>query len=373
MKIVIDQLANNRLQSALISQQSALERQAKSTTKLKTLKTYAKKWDMAGYFELEKISHSQGQLEAIQPTEDSQIQQQQTLTELYQDLAQQLTKLAFDEQNITKRTNQHQLNLAQITQDLVGQMPIGSEFLSKKQIHRSFRFHLKSMAKLQSRVAQEINRSQIRIALAFVTKAGDKLEEVVQQLEQIQIQQIQKALEQVQVELCNLMERQKWLQEWTASFGQAVSHQGQNDYYPNLYDSKKPIELTQNQIYIQKNNDIEYRLSNLQENMEQSKRTEAPQSVSKTIERLFQGGIQEVTSKIQIDLGRNKFDDAQQNQGQTVVSMGIAVEYLYQAEEKMIQTDNIRQENMIDKLTRWEDLLLDTSTVLIYQTNLKSQ
>ena len=107
--------------------------------------------------------------------------------------------------------------------------------------------------------------------------------------------------------------------------------------------------------------------------MEQSKQTEAPQSVSKTIERLSQGGIQEVTSKIQIDLGRNKFDDAQQNQGQTVVSMGIAVEYLYQAEEKMIQTDNIRQENMIDKLTRWEDLLLDTSTVLIYQTNLKSQ
>ena len=88
---------------------------------------------MAGYFELEKISHSQGQLEAIQPTEDSQIQQQlqvllhavrkkqqQTLTGLYQDLAQQLTQLAFDEQNITKRTNQHQLNLAQITQDLVG-------------------------------------------------------------------------------------------------------------------------------------------------------------------------------------------------------------------------------------------------------------
>ena len=220
---------------------------------------------MAGYFELEKISHSQGQLEAIQPTEDSQIQQQlqvllhavrkkqqQTLTELYQDLAQQLTKLAFDEQNITKRTNQHQLNLAQITQDLVGQMPIGSEFLSKKQIHQSFRLHLKSMAKLQSRVAQEINRSQIRMALAFATKAGDKLEEVVQQLEQIQIQQVQKALEQVQVELCNLMERQKWLQGWTASFGQAVSHQGQNDYYPNLYDSKKPIELTQNQIYIQK-------------------------------------------------------------------------------------------------------------------------
>ena len=353
MKIVIDQLANNRLQSALISQQSALERLAKSTTKLKTLKTYAKKWDMAGYFELEKISHSQGQLEAIQPTEDSQIQQQlqvllhavrkkqqqQTLTELYQDLAQQLTKLAFDEQNITKRTNQHQLNLAQITQDLVGQIPIGSEFLSKKQIHQSFRLHLKSMAKLQSRVAQEINRSQIRMALAFATKAGDKLEEVVQQLEQIQIQQVQKALEQVQVELCNLMERQKWLQEWTASFGQAVSHQGQNDYYPNLYDSKKPIELTQNQIYIQKNNDIEYRLSNLQENMEQSKQTEAPQSVSKTIERLSQGGIQEVTSKIQIDLGRNKFDEAQQNQGQIVVSMGIAVEYLYQAEEKMIQTN----------------------------------
>ena len=263
MKIVIDQLANNRLQSALISQQSALERLSKSTTKLKTLKTYAKKWDMVGYFELEKISHSQGQLEAIQPTGDSQIQQQlqvllhavrkkqqQTLTELYQDLAQQLTKLAFDEQNITRRTNQHQLNLAQITQDLVGQMPIGSEFLSKKQIHQSFSLHLKSMAKLQSRVAQEINRSQIRIALAFATKAGDKLEEVVQQLEQIQ--QVQKALEQVQVELCNLMERQKWLQEWTASFDQAVSHQGQNDYYPNLYDSKKPIELTQNQIYIQK-------------------------------------------------------------------------------------------------------------------------
>ena len=107
--------------------------------------------------------------------------------------------------------------------------------------------------------------------------------------------------------------------------------------------------------------------------MEQSKQTEAPQSVSKTIERLSQGGIQEVTSKIQIDLGRNKFDEAQQNQGQIVVSMGIAVEYLYQAEEKMIQTDNIRQENMIDKLTRWEDLVLDTSTVLIYQTNLKSQ
>ena len=46
-----------------------------------------------------------------------------------------------------------------------------------------------------------------------------------------------------------------------------------------------------------------------------------------------------MTSKIQIDLGRNKFDDAQQNQGQIVVSMGIAVEYLYQAEEKMIQTN----------------------------------
>ena len=58
--------------------------------------------------------------------------------------------------------------------------------------------------------------------------------------------------------------------------------------------------------------------------MEQSKQTEAPQSVSKTIERLSQGGIQEVTSKIQIDLGRNKFDEAQQNQGQIVVSMGIA-------------------------------------------------
>ena len=43
MKIVIDQLANNRLQSALISQQSALERLSKSTTKLKTLKNYAKK------------------------------------------------------------------------------------------------------------------------------------------------------------------------------------------------------------------------------------------------------------------------------------------------------------------------------------------
>ena len=27
-----------------------------------------------GYFELEKISHSQGQLEAIQPTADSQTQ-----------------------------------------------------------------------------------------------------------------------------------------------------------------------------------------------------------------------------------------------------------------------------------------------------------
>ena len=73
--------------------------------------------------------------------------------------------------------------------------------------------------------------------------------------------------------------------------------------------------------------------------MKQSKRTEAPQSVSKTIERLFQGRSQEVPSKIQIDLGRIKFDDAQQNQGQIVVSMGIAVEYLYQAEEKMIQTN----------------------------------
>ena len=47
-------------------------------------------------------------------------------------------------------------------------------------------------------------------------------------------------------------------------------------------------------------------------------------------------------------MDRNKFDEAQKNQGQVVTSMVIAVEHLYQAEEKMIQTDDIRLENMID-------------------------
>ena len=81
--------------------------------------------------------------------------------------------------------------------------------------------------------------------------------------------------------------------------------------------------------------------------------------MSKTIEQLLQRGIREIISKIQIDLDRNKFDEAQKNQGQVVTSMVIAVEHLYQAEEKMIQTDDIRLENMIDKLTKWEDQLGD--------------
>ena len=388
MKMAIDQLANNRLKSALTSQQSALGKLVKSTTKLKKRKTHIKtekKWDTANDFELEKISHLQDQIEVIQPTEDSPVQQklhvllhavcknqqqQKILTELYQDLVQQLTKSAFDQQqNITKRTSQYQLNLAQITQDLVGQVSIGSEFLSKKQIHQSFRLHLKSAAKLQSQAAREINRAQIRMALAFATKAGNKLEEVVQQLRKVQIQQIQKELEQVQVELCLLMEWQKWLQKWTASLGQSGSQKWQHDYHPNLHDSKKPVGLAQNQIYIQKKiKYIEYRLYNLQKNLQQSGHAESAQSVSKTIEQLFQGGIREMTSKIQIDLDRNKFDEAQKNQGRVVTSMVIAVEHLYQAEEKIIQTDDIRLENMIDKLTKWEDQLRDPFTA-----NLSSQ
>ena len=125
-------------------------------------------------------------------------------------------------------------------------------------------------AKLQSQAAQEINRSQVRI-IAFATKAGNKLEEVVQQLGKVQIQQIQKELEQVQVELCLLMEWQKWLQKWTASLGQSGSQKGQHDYHPNLHDSKKPVGLAQNQIYIQKKiKYIEYRLYNLQKNLQKA-------------------------------------------------------------------------------------------------------
>ena len=101
---------------------------------------------------------------------------------------------------------------------------------------------------------------------------------------------------------------------------------------------------------------------NLQKNLQQSGHAESAQSVTKTIEQLFQGGIREMISKIQIDLDRNKFDEAQKNQGQVVTSMVIAVEYLYKAEEKIIQTDDIRLENMIDKLTKWEDQLRDPST-----------
>ena len=381
MKMAIDQIANNRLQSALTSQQSALGKLVKSATKLKRRKTYIKtekKWDTANDFELKKISHLQDQIEGIQPTDDSLVQQklhvllhavrknqqqQKTLTELYQDLAQQLTKSVFDQQqDITKRTSRYQLNLAQITQDLVDQVSIGSEFLSKKQIHQSFRLHLKSAAKLQSQAAQEINRAQIRMALAFATKAGNKLEEVVQQLGKVQIQQIQKELEQVQVELCLLMEWQKWLQKWTASSGQSGSQKVKHDYHPNLHNSKKPVGLAQNQIYIQKKiKYIEYRLYNLQKNLQQSGHAKSAQSVSKTIEQLFQGGIREMISKIQIDLDRNKFDEAKKNQGQVVTSMVIAIEHLYQAEEKIIQTDDIRLENMIDKLTKWEDQLGDPS------------
>ena len=108
MKMAIDQLANNRLKSALASQQSALGKLVKSTTKLKKRKTHIKtekKWDTANDFEMEKISHLQDQVEVIQPTVDSPVQQklhvllhavcknqqqQITLTELYQDLDQQL-------------------------------------------------------------------------------------------------------------------------------------------------------------------------------------------------------------------------------------------------------------------------------------------